>query len=246
VFVNLPGDPRPQFPTRPGFPLSTTIEGRLARRGLDGRTFYSDVDYAAMWGRAGVQHSAPIAEYFERSALGTLPDLSFVDPQMLSSKELIGVTNDQHPVSDIRTGEWSCPRSSPRSCARRSGSAARCSSSGTSGAGSSTTSHRRACPTGTRAPTSTTTSARWGSACPPWSCRPGRRRGKVVHTRFGHESILRMVEDRYRLRPLTTRDARANSIAAAFDFTRPPCREPPALPTPPSIISEPCPLPSTE
>ena len=28
-----------------------------------------------------------------------------------------------------------------------------------------------------------------------------------------------MVEDRYRLRPLTARDAKANSIAAAFDFT---------------------------
>jgi hypothetical protein len=46
------------------------------------------------------------------------------------------------------------------------------------------------------------------------------KRGKVIHTPFGHESILRIVEDRYRLRPLTVRDAKANSIAAAFDFTR--------------------------
>jgi hypothetical protein len=62
----------------------------------------------------------------------------------------------------------------------------------------------------------------------------------VIHTRFGHESILRMVEDRYRLRPLTVRDARANSIAAAFDFTRKPRNEPPELLTPPSVISRPC------
>jgi hypothetical protein len=49
-----------------------------------------------------------------------------------------------------------------------------------------------------------------------------------------------MVEDRYRLRPLTVRDAKANSIAAAFDLTHRPRREPPELPTPPSIVSQPC------
>jgi phospholipase C len=69
---------------------------------------------------------------------------------------------------------------------------------------------------------------------------PYAKRGKVIHTRFGHESILRMVEDRYRLRPLTVRDAKASSIAAAFDFTRSPRREPPELPTPASIVSQPC------
>jgi phospholipase C len=66
------------------------------------------------------------------------------------------------------------------------------------------------------------------------------KRGKVIHTPFGHESILRIVEDRYRLRPLTVRDAKANSIAAAFDFTRPARREPPELPTPRSIVSQRC------
>src|SRR4051794_8785388 len=76
----VPGDPPPQFPTPPGFPAKSTIEGRLAARGLEGRTFYSDVDMAAMWGPAGVRRSAPIAEYFERAATGQLPELSFVDP----------------------------------------------------------------------------------------------------------------------------------------------------------------------
>ena len=50
-------------------------------------------------------------------------------------------------------------------------------------------------------------------------------------------AILRMVEDRYRLRPLTVRDAKANSIATAFDFDQKP-REPPHLPTPPSLTEE--------
>jgi hypothetical protein len=42
------------------------------------------------------------------------------------------------------------------------------------------------------------------------------------------------------------REAKANSIAAAFDFNRKPRLELPRLPTPPSIISQPCPEPSTE
>jgi hypothetical protein len=53
-----------------------------------------------------------------------------------------------------------------------------------------------------------------------------------------------MVEDRYRLTLLTLRDARANSIAAASTSARPAHAEPPHLPTPRSIISEPCQCPA--
>jgi len=80
-------------------------------------------------------------------------------------------------------------------------------------------------------------------ACAGASSSSGRRRSLptgLSPPRLGHESILRMVEDRYRLRPLTARDAKANSIAAAFGFTRSPRRGPPELPTPPSIVSQPC------
>jgi phospholipase C len=68
---------------------------------------------------------------------------------------------------------------------------------------------------------------------------PYARRGAVVHTRFGAESILKLVEYRYGLRPLTVRDARANNAGLALDFGQKP-RRPPWLPTPPQRISEPC------
>jgi len=244
--VNLPGDPPPQFPLAPGFPFSTTIEGRLARAGLEGRTFYSDVDYASMWGRRGVQHSAPIAEYYERAALGTLPALSFVDPEMLSEKELIGVTNDQHPVSDIRTGEWFMSdviHAFLRSPQWRRGALFLVWDEW---GGFFDHVAPPSVPDVNASPVLDDNFGQMGFRTPAVVLSPWAKAGKVVHTRFGHESILRMVEDRYRLRPLTLRDARANSIAAAFDFGRRPRRDPPHLPTPPSVISEPCMEPSTE
>ena len=50
----------------------------------------------------------------------------------------------------------------------------------------------------------------------PWS-----RGGGVVSRTFDHASILRMVESRWRLSPLTVRDATANDLAGALDFSNP-------------------------
>jgi phospholipase C len=47
----------------------------------------------------------------------------------------------------------------------------------------------------------------------------------VDHTTLDFTSILRFIEDNWSLKPLGTRDARANSIASGFDFSKPP-REP--------------------
>ena len=246
LVVNLPGDPPPQFPATPGFPFSSTIESRLVRAGLEGRTFYSDVDYASMWGRGGVQHSAPIAEYHERAALGTLPQLSFVDPEMLSTKELIGVTNDQHPVSDIRTGEWFM--SDVIHAFMRSPQWKRGALFLVWDEWGGFFDHvvPPSVPDINASANLDDNFGQLGFRAPAVVLSPYAKPGNVVHTRFGHESILRMVEERYRLRPCTVRDAKANSIAAAFDFNRKPRLELPRLPTPPSIISEPCPEPSTE
>lgn len=71
---------------------------------------------------------------------------------------------------------------------------------------------------------------------------PYSRRGRIVHTRFGHESILKLVEYRYGLRALTRRDAKANNAGLALDFHQKP-RKPPSLPRPPHWISQACPAP---
>jgi phospholipase C len=69
----------------------------------------------------------------------------------------------------------------------------------------------------------------------PWS-RPGR----VVSRTFDHTSVLRMIEWRFGLPPLTFRDANANNLAEALDFASPPNLTPPAFSVPPGPFGLPC------
>jgi phospholipase C len=51
---------------------------------------------------------------------------------------------------------------------------------------------------------------------------PLARRKHVSHVPFDHTSVLRMIEWRWGLEPLTVRDATANNLAEALDFSQPP------------------------
>jgi phospholipase C len=51
------------------------------------------------------------------------------------------------------------------------------------------------------------------------------KRGHVDHTTLDFTSVLKFIEDNWGVRPLSTRDAKANSIVSAFDFANGP-REP--------------------
>jgi phospholipase C len=50
----------------------------------------------------------------------------------------------------------------------------------------------------------------------PWS-----RRGYLSHMQFDHTSVLKLIEWRWGLTPLTVRDAVANNLALALDFANP-------------------------
>ena len=129
------------------------------------------------------------------------------------------------------------------SWSRRSGRPARCSSSTTSGAASSTTCARRACRTTARARTSTKDFGQMGFRIPAVAVSPWVRRGHVDHTIYGFESILKMIEYRYGLAPLTRRDKYARNIARSFDFESKPRLDPPHLPTPAHVMSHACAVP---
>ena len=67
---------------------------------------------------------------------------------------------------------------------------------------------------------------------------PYAKTGYISHTQYEFASILKFIEERYGLPPLTTRDANANDTTDTFDFTQSP-RSPLVLPT------HSCPIPST-
>jgi phospholipase C len=61
-----------------------------------------------------------------------------------------------------------------------------------------------------------------GFRVPTLLVSPYARHGLVDQTELDHTSILRFIEQNWRLRPLASRDAHANSFMNAFDFSRPP------------------------
>jgi phospholipase C len=67
---------------------------------------------------------------------------------------------------------------------------------------------------------------RWGpgTRVPAIIVSPHARRSYVDHALYDTTSILKFIEARWGLRPLGTRDAAANDLTGAFDFTRAPAR----------------------
>jgi phospholipase C len=63
----------------------------------------------------------------------------------------------------------------------------------------------------------------------------------VDHGLYGHESILKFISYRFGLGDLNTRMKFANNIGRSFEWQRPDFEDP-ALPDPPTIVTQPCAL----
>ena len=63
-----------------------------------------------------------------------------------------------------------------------------------------------------------------GTRVPALIVSPYAHRGRVAHAQYDHASILKLIEWRWGLEPLTARDRDAGTFLEAFDFTKPPRR----------------------
>jgi phospholipase C len=219
--------------------LSTlpTIWDRLAAAGIEGRYYYTDIPMLGLWGAKYLPISEPVAAFFSACASDTLPAVSVVDPGFLGEDE--GISNDDHPHADIRRGEVFLHQVYT---AVTTGSAWRNTvlvitydewggffdhvppptvqvSEAEQGVGN--------------------TDGRLGFRVPCVIVSPFARRAYVASTPFDHTSILRFIEWRWDLDPLTVRDAAANNLAEELDFNGP-VRAAPALPPPPGQFALPC------
>jgi len=68
-----------------------------------------------------------------------------------------------------------------------------------------------------------------GTRVPALVVSPYAKRGVVGHREYDHASVLKLIEWRFGLAPLTDRDRRAAAPLEAFDFTQAP-RAPVSLP----------------
>jgi phospholipase C len=198
--------------------LSTlpTIWDRLATAGLTGRYYYSDLPFLGLWGAKYLPISHLFPQFLTDCAAGALPQVSFIDPIFFGEDQ--GISNDDHPHADIRNGEvflnkiYQAVKSGP--------------------AWDKTLliinfdewggffEHVRPevvpIPPITRA--AGDNSGLRGFRVPCLLISPWSRRGHVPHRVYDHTSVLKLIERRWRLEPLTVRDREANNLANELDF----------------------------
>ncbi len=80
-----------------------TIWDRLAAKHVSARYYYGNVPFLGLWGARYVSISHPYAEFLADAAAGLLPAVSFVDPRYTIADD--GTGNDDHPHADIRAGD---------------------------------------------------------------------------------------------------------------------------------------------
>ena len=75
-------------------------------------------------------------------------------------------------------------------------------------------------------PTATEEHNTAGYRVPAYVVSPFAPKGRVAHGQFDHTSMLKLVEWRFGLQPLTARDRAAANPATALDFSRPNLKPP--------------------
>jgi phospholipase C len=198
-----------------------TIWDRLAGAGLTGRYYYSDLPLLALWGPKYLPISRPIAEFVADAAAGTLPEVAFVDPRFLGEDE--GLSGDDHPHADIRNGEaflgliYNAVIHSPD----WQHTVLVINYDEWGGFFDHVPPPSGPIPPADQA--AGATDGLFGFRTPAMIIAPWART-RVSHETFDHTSVLKMIEWRWGLEPLTVRDASANNLADALDFSRPDAR----------------------
>jgi phospholipase C len=209
-----------------------TIWDRLAAAGVSGKYYYGDIPFTALWGTKYQGISRPYAEFLSDAGAGSLPSVSFVDPRF--TDEGSGTSGDDHPHADIRSGETFL---------------AEVYNAVTSGPGWANTLlvvnydewggfYDHVAPT--TAPDTSAATALRGFRVPSLVVSPRARRRYVAHDVYDHTSVLKAIEWRWNLPPLTPRDRAARNIAEVLDFATPANLAAPKYLVPPFVAGPAC------
>jgi phospholipase C len=231
--------PQTQYTT--GFP-DTTIFASLDRAGISNRYFFNDVPISALWGLGRLAGSGPIAEYYERAASGTLPHVSYVDPNFGgSSGEEPGLSGDEHPHGDVRTGQAFMADVVHAFMESPQWERGALFIVYDEWGGFFDHVGPPRVPDVRNDPDVDKDFGLMGFRIPAIAVSPWVRRGDVAHSTYGFESILKLIAYRFGLEPLTLRDAQTGNIGRSFDWTSKPALDLPELPRPEHVVSMPCP-----
>ena len=215
-----------------------TIWDRLASSGIDGRYYYSDVPFLALWGAKYLPITRPFAAFLVDALTGRLPAVAFVDGRFVD--EASGTAGDDHPHADIRNGEaflnlvYDAVTRSP--AWQHTLLVINYDEWG----GFFDHVPPPAAPIPAASAEAGDHDGRLGFRTPALLVAPWAQAGAVSHVTFDHTSVLRLIEWRWGLPPLTVRDATANNLALALDFSHPRSGRPPLFVVAPPLLGAPC------
>jgi phospholipase C len=196
-----------------------TIWDRLQAAGRQGRYYFSDVPFLALWGIKYADITRPYAEFLADCAAGSLPEVSFLDPRFIDPTT--GTSADDHPHADIRNGEaflnqiYNAVRTSPN----WKNTVLIINFDEWGGFFDHVPPPTAPIPPSDAA--AGNLDGRLGFRVPLLVISPWSPRSTVNHTQFDHTSVLKMIEWRWTLPPLSIRDQTANNLATALDFSNP-------------------------
>ncbi|NUS49687.1 MAG: alkaline phosphatase family protein, partial [Nocardioidaceae bacterium] len=210
-----------------------TIWDRLADKGVSRAYYYVDLPFLALYGTTYLSIARTWPQFLTDAAAGTLPAVSFLDPKFLD--EGSGTSADDHPHADIRAGQ---------SFLNQVYEAV------TSGPGWGRTAlvvnydewggfFDHVPPATAPDATPEAGTGLRGFRTPALLVSPRARRHHVAHGVYDHTSVLKMIEWRHGLDPLTPRDAAARNLAEALDFASPPDLTAPRWQVP-AAVGAPC------
>jgi phospholipase C len=192
-----------------------TIWDRLADAGLEGRYYFSDVPFVSMWGLRYLPISRPFETFLDDAEAGELPAVSFIDPRFLGEAQ--GLSNDDHPFADVRNGQVFMERiyRAVTTSPDWGSSVLVFTYDEWGGFFDHVPPPLREIPP---ADQEVGNDGRLGFRVPCIVVSPFAG-AKVSSLELEHSSILRMIEWRWNLEPLTIRDANANNLAEVLDFS---------------------------
>ena len=236
-----------------------TIFDRALARGLSVRYYYSDLPFASLFGARSSAWLAPISRYYEDAAAGQLPNIAIVDPPFKDGGGADGLSADEHPLGDVRLGQ--AFQADVAGAFVRSPNYRRGAMFVMYDEWGGFFDHVRP----PRVPDDRASDVleedfgQMGFRVPAIAISPYARnarshrrerfggglfnqRWRVDHGLYGHESILSFISYRFGLGFLNRRHQFANNIGRSFNWWRRPDLDPPELPDPPAIVTQPCAL----
>ncbi|MBV9265811.1 MAG: hypothetical protein JO061_06555, partial [Acidobacteriaceae bacterium] len=221
-----------------------TIFDRLSHAGVSHKYYFNNLPYLALWGLKYIFSTSLFSEFLHDAASGKLPSVSFIDPRYTILDD--GTGNDDHPHADIRNGEaflsqiYRAVTSGPAwkntvliiTFDEWGGFFEHVAPPRVVPANNIDTDDNGGVLLGFRVPTVIVS---------PFTLNTATRVPQVTQTLFDHTSILKLIEWRWGLAPLTPRDASAEigNPATSMNF-RNPNTAVPNLPAAASVIATPC------